>query len=74
VRHYNILWTRYVNKKIKTNITSIIKTGLIIYIKDIEKDKIKKDIEIKKAYKVNIAETINIKKGYDKRNIIFAVK
>jgi len=50
------------------------KIRLIIYIKNVEKDKIKEDIKIKKAREVNIAKIINIKKGYDKRNIIFIIK
>jgi len=43
-------------------------------MKNINKSKIKEYIEIKKACEINIAEIINIKKGYNKRNIIFIIK
>ena len=53
---------------------STAKIGLIAYIEDVDEDKIEKDIEIKKALEVNIAETMDIKEGHDKRSIIFAAK
>ena len=74
MKYYNILWTRRVNKKIRTSTMSTAKIGLIAYIEDVDEDKIEKDIEIKKALEVNIAETMDIKEGHDKRSIIFAAK
>jgi len=56
------------------NITNIIKIKLIIYIKNIDENKVKEDIEIKKTREMNIAEIINTKKNYDNRNIIFIIK
>ena len=47
---------------------------MIIYIKNIDENKVKKDIEIKKTREINIAEIINTKKNYDNRNIIFIIK
>jgi len=43
-------------------------------MENINEDKVKENIEIKKAREMDIAETINTKEGYNKRNIISTVK